>query len=65
MLGIGLGSDGLMYELEENTLDVLGINKEDVESIMSELADKIQSEEKDEEDDTCDDELSSYIVGTV
>ena len=48
MLGVGLGSDGLMYEFEENTLDVLGINKEDVESIMSELADKIQSEEEDE-----------------
>ncbi len=56
MLGIGLGSDGLMYEVEENTLDVLGINKEDVESIMIELADKIQSEEKDGKDDTCDDE---------
>ncbi len=65
MLGIGLGNDGLMYEFEENTLDVLGINKEDVESIMCELADKIQSEEKDEEYDTCDDELSSYIVGPV
>ncbi len=65
MLGIGLGSDGLMYEVEENTLDVLGINKEDVESIMSELVDKIQSEEKDEEDGTCADELSSYIVGPV
>ncbi len=35
-----------MYEVEENTLDVLGINKEDVESIMSELADKIQSTEQ-------------------
>jgi len=61
MLGIGLGSDGLMYLFEENTLDILGLSKEDVESIMSELADKIQSEEKDEEYDTCDDELSSYI----
>ena len=49
MLGIGLGSDGLMYEFEKNTLDVLGINNEDVESIISELPDKIQSEEKDEE----------------
>ncbi len=64
MLGIGLGSDGLMYEFHEDTLDVLGINKEDEESIMSELADRIQSEEKDEEDDTCDDE-SSYFVGPV
>ena len=62
MLGIGLGSDGLMYEFEKDTLDVLGINKKDVESIMSDLADKIQSEEKDEEGVTCDDELSSYIV---
>ncbi len=65
MLGIGLGSDGLMYEVEENALDVLGFNKEDVESIMSELVDKIQSEEKDEEDVTCDDEELSYIVGPV
>ncbi len=56
MLGIGLGSDGLMYEFEENTLDVLDLNKEDVESIMSELVEKTQSEEIDEEDDTCDDE---------
>jgi putative nucleotidyltransferase with HDIG domain len=39
MLGIGLGSDGLMYLFEENTLDVLGLTKEGVESIMSELAD--------------------------
>ena len=38
-----------MYEFEKNTLDVLGINNEDVESIISELPDKIQSEEKDEE----------------
>ncbi len=41
MLGIGLGSDGLMYLFEENTLDVLGFNIEDVESIMSELADMV------------------------
>jgi len=46
MLGIGLGSDGLMYVFEENTLDVLGLSKEDMESIMSELADKIQSMEQ-------------------
>ena len=39
MLGIGLGSDGLMYLFEENTLDVLGLTKEGVESIMSGLAD--------------------------
>ena len=39
MLGIGLGSDGLMYLFEENTLDVLGLTKEGVESIISELAD--------------------------
>ncbi len=41
MLGIGLGCDGLMYVLEENTLDILGLSKEDVESIMSELVDKV------------------------
>ena len=46
MLGIGLGSDGLMYVLEENTLDILGLSKEDMESIMSELVDKIQSMEQ-------------------
>ncbi len=46
MLGIGLGSDGLMYAFEEKTLDILGISKEDVESIMSELADKMQSLEQ-------------------
>ncbi len=46
MLGIGLGSDGLMYVFEEKTLDILGISKEDVESIMSELADKMQSLEQ-------------------
>ncbi|MDR4505149.1 MAG: HDOD domain-containing protein [Candidatus Scalindua sp.] len=43
MLGIGLGSDGLMYIFEENTFDILGIGKEDVETFMSELVDKIQS----------------------
>lgn len=46
MLGIGLGSDGLMYVFEENTLNVLGLSKEDMESIMSELVDKIQSMEQ-------------------
>ena len=48
MLGIGLGCDGLMYEFEENTLGVLGLNKEDVESIMIELADKIQEAEEEQ-----------------
>ena len=48
MLGIGLGCDGLMYEFEENTLGVLGLNKEDVESIMIELADKIQKVEEEQ-----------------
>jgi len=48
MLGIGLGCDGLMYEFEENTLGVLGLNKEDVESIMIELADKIQETEEEQ-----------------
>jgi len=46
MLGIGLGSDGLMYVFEENTLDVLGLKNEDVESIMSDLADKVQNTEQ-------------------
>ena len=46
MLGIGLGSDGLMYVFEANTLDILDLNKEDVESIMSELADKIKDAEE-------------------
>ena len=46
MLGIGLGSDGLMYVFEENTLNVLGLSKEGMESIMSELVDKIQSTEQ-------------------
>ncbi len=41
MLGIGLGCDGLMYVLEENTLDILGLSKDDVESIMSELVDNV------------------------
>jgi putative nucleotidyltransferase with HDIG domain len=48
MLGIGLGCDGLMYVFEENTLGVLGLNKEDVESIMIELADKIQEVEEEQ-----------------
>ncbi len=46
MLGIGLGSDGLMYVFEEKTLDILGLSEEDMESIMSELVDKIQSMEQ-------------------
>ena len=48
MLGIGLGCDGLMYEFQENTLGALGLNKEDVESIMIELADKIQEAEEEQ-----------------
>ena len=46
MLGIGLGCDGLMYVFEDNTLDVLGLSKEDVESIMCELVDKVFGTEK-------------------
>jgi HD-like signal output (HDOD) protein len=42
MLGIGLGNDSLTYVFEENTLDILGLSKEDMESIMSELVDKMQ-----------------------
>lgn len=49
MLGVGLGSDGLMYVFEENTLNVLGLSKEDVESIMSELADKVQDIEHEQD----------------
>ncbi len=41
MLGIGLGSDGLMYLFEDSTLDILGLSREDVESIMCELADMV------------------------
>jgi len=50
MLGIGLGCDGLMYVFEENTLDVLGLSKEDVESIMCELVDKVFGTEKSDND---------------
>ncbi len=46
MLGIGLGCDGLMYVFEEHTLDILGIRKEDVESIMCELVDNVFSPEE-------------------
>ncbi len=49
MLGVGLGNDGLMYEIEKNTLDVLGISKEDVESIMVELADTVQDIEQEQD----------------
>ncbi|MDR4496504.1 MAG: HDOD domain-containing protein [Candidatus Scalindua sp.] len=45
MLGIGLGSDGLMYVFEKNTFTVLGLSEDEGESIMSELVDKIQSSE--------------------
>ncbi len=41
MLGIGLGCDGLMYVFEENTLDILGLRKEDIESVMCELVDDV------------------------
>ena len=50
MLGIGLGCDGLMYVFEDNTLDVLGLSKEDVESIMCELVDKVFGTEKSDND---------------
>ncbi|MCP4253532.1 MAG: HDOD domain-containing protein [Candidatus Scalindua sp.] len=49
MLGVGLGNDGLMYEIKENTLDVLGISQEDVESIMSELADTVHEIEQEQD----------------
>ncbi len=44
MLGIGLGSDGLMYTFEDRTLEVLGLKNEEIETIMSELADKSQEQ---------------------
>ncbi len=50
MLGIGLGCDGLMYVLEENTLEYLELSKEDVESIMSELVDKVFGSEESDND---------------
>jgi putative nucleotidyltransferase with HDIG domain len=46
ILGIGLGCDGLMYVFEENTLNILGIRKEDIESIMCELVDNIFGKEE-------------------
>ena len=57
MLGIGLGSDGLMYVFEENTLDVLGLQKEDTESIMSELVDKVFGIEQSDSDHALEQEL--------
>jgi putative nucleotidyltransferase with HDIG domain len=50
MLGIGLGCDGLMYVFEDNTLDILGLSKEDVETIMCELVDKVFGTEKSDND---------------
>ena len=50
MLGIGLGCDGLMYVFEDNTLDVLDLSKDDVESIMCELVDKVFGTEKSDND---------------
>jgi len=46
ILGIGLGCDGLMYVFEENTLNILGLRKEDIESIMCELVDNVFGTEK-------------------
>lgn len=46
MLGIGLGCDGLMYVFEKNTLNILGLRKEDIESIMCELVDKVFGSEE-------------------
>jgi putative nucleotidyltransferase with HDIG domain len=56
MLGIGLGCDGLMYVFEENTLDILGLRKEDLESIMCELVDKIFGTEESSEDSALEQE---------
>jgi putative nucleotidyltransferase with HDIG domain len=46
ILGIGLGCDGLMYVFEENTLNMLGLRKEDIESIMCELVDNVFGQEE-------------------
>ncbi len=43
MLGIGLGSAGLMYDFEKESLSVLGLSTEDVESIMEEVVDKMHT----------------------
>ena len=40
-IGLGLGCNDLMYVFEENTLDILGLREEDIESIMGELVEKI------------------------
>jgi putative nucleotidyltransferase with HDIG domain len=38
MLGIGLGGDGLRYELEEGTIEKLGLDDEAIESILSQVS---------------------------
>lgn len=39
-----------MYVFEENTLNALGLSKEDVESIMCELVDKVFGTEESDSD---------------
>jgi hypothetical protein len=46
-----------MYVFEENTLDVLGLQKEDTESIMSELVDKVFGIEQSDSDHALEQEL--------
>ena len=45
MIGIGLGIDGLQYELCEDAIDRLGLNAEDLDALTSDLIDQIQEPE--------------------
>jgi putative nucleotidyltransferase with HDIG domain len=43
MLGQGLGADGLLYKISENSFDIIGIKKEEFEKILSKTTDTINS----------------------
>lgn len=43
MLGVGLGSDGLYYPLDECVFDSVGLRREDFEKILSEVAENLKA----------------------
>jgi HD-like signal output (HDOD) protein len=43
MAGLGLGIDGMMYELEDGALELLGIKEEELNDIMAEVLQSVKS----------------------
>ena len=42
MTGLGLGMDGILYQMDENAPSLLGLGEEDVSDIMLQLVESVE-----------------------